>query len=102
MRVSPEKFPRLGSFPQREIAGVGLFVAVDIHASAGLHAAQIELGQPAVGRGKFGYAEIDGAVAGVGEPPAVSCSIEPDHVLDMIGSADEIPGSLQAEGAPVG
>ena len=44
----PEKFARLGSFPEREIARVVFFVAIDIHARAGLHAGDVDFGKLSV------------------------------------------------------
>ena len=66
MRVSQKCSPGFGRFPQREIARVFLFVAIDVHAHAGLNAGDIDLGELAV-VGKFRDAIIDGAFALVGE-----------------------------------
>src|SRR5579863_1246532 len=62
----PEMFAGLGSFPEREIAGVVFLVAVVIHAGAGFHTSEVNFGEPAVFR-KFGDPVVDGTFAWVRE-----------------------------------
>ncbi len=64
-RGLPEMFAGFWRFPQREIACAFFFVAIVVDASIHLHAAEIDLGEPAVIL-EFGDAVVDGAFAVVG------------------------------------
>ena len=61
-RVSQKCSPGFGRFPEREVAGAFLLVAIVVHARAGLDAADVNVGKFAVVR-KFRDAVIDRAFA---------------------------------------
>src|ERR1700733_15740546 len=82
----PEMLPGFGSFPEGEIAGVVFFVAIVIHAGAGVNSAEINFGELAVIR-KFGDAVVDGTFAGIGEAFFLQAGNERDHVFDVVGGA---------------
>ena len=92
----PEMLAGLRRFPQREIARVVLFVLVDVHTRARLHAGDIDFRELAVG-GKFRDAVVDRAVARVGEALLLQSFDQRDHVVDVIGGADELFGHLDVQ-----
>src|SRR5882762_1312101 len=92
----PEMFAGLGSFPEGEIAGTFLFVAVVIHAGAGLDAAYVNFGELAI-VGKFGDAVVDGAFAGVGVGFFLEALDQLDHGIDVVRGADPVIGGFDAE-----
>ena len=100
MRRFPEMFAGLGRFPQSEIARVVFFVAIVIHARAGLHSAEINFRELAVIR-KFGNAVIDGTFARIGEAFFLQAGDQRDHVLYMVGGAHGFFGLLQVQGVHV-
>ena len=88
-RGLPRSFAGLGSFPESEVAGAVFFVFVDVDAGAVGHAGKIFFRELAV-LGKFGDAEIIGAVVGaVGETLLHQLGDELGHLLDVLGGADE-------------
>ena len=63
----PRSLAGLGRFPEREVAGVVLFVLVNVDARAVFHARKIFLRELAVA-GKLGDSEVVGTILGsVGE-----------------------------------
>ena len=92
----PERLAFLGRLPQREIAGVGLFVFVHVHARAGQVAAEIVVRELAVS-GKGGNPEVDRTVAGVGVVPGAQALDGRHHVVDVLGGGDQALGALQPQ-----
>src|SRR5215472_6650039 len=62
----PEVFAGFGCFPESEIARIFLVILIDVHARAGLNAAQIDFRKFAILR-EFGNAEVNGAVTIIGK-----------------------------------
>src|SRR5579859_877311 len=88
-RRIPGSFAGLGSLPEREIAGAVFIVFVYVDAGAVEHAAEIALGELAV-LGKFGDAEIVGAVIGpVGEVFGEELGNELRHLGNVLCRADQ-------------
>ena len=96
----PEMLAGLGSFPESEVAGVGLFVAVHVNAGAGLDAGHVNFREFAV-IGKFRDAEVDGTFAGVGEAFFLELFDEVNHGVNVVGGADDFLGHFEGEGAHV-
>ena len=92
----PGEFAFLRSFPEGEVAGVGLFVLVDIDAGAGDHAAEVVVGELAI-FGEFADAEVDGTVAAVGEAVLLQFVDGGGHLGDVFGGAGDAFGAFEAE-----
>src|SRR6267154_2289550 len=97
----PGMLAGLGRFPEREIAGAFLFVAIVVDARAGLNAAEINPGELAVIR-KLGDAIVDGAFARVGVRLLLQALDELDHGVDVVRGANPVFGSFNAERLAVG
>ena len=93
----PESFTGLGSFPQREVAGIVLVVLVHVHARACFHAGEILLGELAVA-GKLGDAEVIGTiVSAIGESLCGQFGDEVGHLGNVLGRAHDHLGRLEAQ-----
>jgi len=92
----PEVLARLRRFPERKIPRVFFIVLIDVHARASLNAGQIDLRElPVIG--EFGDAVIDRAIACVGEAFLLQALDQRDHVVDMIGSPNQLLGHFDVE-----
>ena len=92
----PEDFAFFGRFPQREIARVGFFVLIHIHARARAHAAEIVVRQLAVFR-KSRDAEVDGAIARVSVAARRQALDGVRHFVDVFGGRRYVLGRFQAQ-----
>src|SRR5215472_2371923 len=99
-RRFPEMLARLRSLPESEVARVVLVVAIHVHTRAGLHPRHINFRQLPIAR-KLRDAEIDGAVAVVGESIAGKALNQFHRVVDMLGGAGNVFGRLEIQGGAV-
>ena len=95
-RRIPGNFALLGCLPEREIAGVRLFVLIHIDARTGDIAAEVAVRELAVA-GEGGNPEVSGTFARV----SVVAGGQPldgiDHVADVLGGGSDLLGALQAQ-----
>src|SRR5208283_2870196 len=97
----PHGFARLGSLPQREVAGVVLLVFVHIDARAVGHAREVLLRQLAV-FGKLGDAEVIRAVVGlIGITLIAQYGDEMRHLLNVLGRLRQQLGMLNVQGVGI-
>ena len=95
-RRFPEMLAGLRRFPQREIARALFFVAVVVHASAGLNPGHIDLRQFAV-VWKFRDAVVDRSFARIGVRLLLQPLDQLDHVVDVVGGANPVLGGFDAQ-----